>query len=192
MFYNELSELREKDKYPNDEFKEKMIDTFFPKSANNLTQDLSNVTSAFYGFLLVKISKVLGSDQIDTLSRELFYELGKLKTNQATEKMKDMPYDTRAFAIISLSAIYNASPEYQISIEEFSQNHTVFILTGTDRYHKIAKNLGIDEHLSWPTLTPFMEAINVEMGLNAMINIELLSLAQDSETICKYEFKNKN
>lgn len=188
--YEEINAFRGKDVYPNYDFKKEMIERFFPENICALTQDLSSVTAAFYGFLLLKIGELAGNDKINFISEQLFYELGKLKTIQAAQKMENIPRDTRAFAIIAVSAIYNASPEYQFSIEKFTSDHTILILKGEDRYHKIASLLGISDHLRWPTLKPFMLAIRDELKLHSEINITLDLLNESSQTICKYEFKN--
>jgi hypothetical protein len=188
-FYEELLPLRKNDVYSDDVIKKRIIKDFFPESASSLTQDLSNVTSAFYGFLLQKAGVLAGFDNVNSLSEELFYELGKLKTDQACQKMSDLPRDTRAFAIIAISAIFNASPEYIFSVEKFTSDHTIINLSGEDRYHKIASMLGFAEYLQWPTLTPFMRAINDTLNLQSEIYVDLISLNEKSETYCKYEFK---
>lgn len=189
-FYKELNEIRGKDNYGNLDLKEELLEKFFPKSPIELTHDLSNVTAAFYGFLLLKSGDLIGYDKINSLSEQLFFELGKLKTNQAVQKVPHLPKDTRAFAIVAISAIFNASPEYQFSIEKFTEEHTIIILTGEDRYHKIASALGLSKYLTWPTLKPFMQAIKSELNLTTRIETELILLNDKSETICKYEFKN--
>ena len=47
-FYEEMKGFREKDKYPNKELEEYLVDKFFPKSAEELVLKLSNVTAGFY------------------------------------------------------------------------------------------------------------------------------------------------
>lgn len=48
-----------------------------------LTLSLSNVTAGFYGFTLEYAGQQCGWDKVDSISRALFRELGKLKTKEA-------------------------------------------------------------------------------------------------------------
>ncbi len=50
--YGEIQGIRAKDTYPDEEVKAHLIDKSFPKSAEDMTLKLSNVTAAFYGLML--------------------------------------------------------------------------------------------------------------------------------------------
>ena len=114
-----LERSRGKDVFPSLTLKEEILEAFFPEDAVTLTQNLSNVTSAFYGLLLKDIGVTFGNDKIDNHSKKLFYELGRLKTMQAIEAHPKLERDTRAFAAVVIYAIYNSSPEYNFKILKY-------------------------------------------------------------------------
>ncbi|TPG36145.1 hypothetical protein [Flavobacterium pectinovorum] len=154
-----LNQTRSKDVFPSLEIKEAIVDAFFPENTNILTQNLSNVTSAFYGLLLKNIGATFGNDKMDSHSKKLFYELGKLKTMQALEVNPKIERDTRTFAAVVIYAIYNSSPEYNFKIIKYTPKNTIIELAGVDRYLKILTELGIVEHITIPTFLPFVEGI---------------------------------
>ncbi len=81
--YEELKDIRGKDKYPGKELEDYLVDRAFPRTALELTLSLSNVTAGFYGFTLEYAGQQCGWDKVDSISRALFRELGKLKTKEA-------------------------------------------------------------------------------------------------------------
>jgi hypothetical protein len=183
-----LKSVRGQDEYLTDELRKSLISTFFPNDTSELVAGLSNVTSAFYGFLLRDVANIVGLDKIDELSENLFYTLGKFKARQAVEKMNDIPNDTRALAMVIIFAVYTANPEYSFSIRKFSEDQTIIYLSGIDRYHRMSESLGITQYLSWPATYSFIQGINDEMQLNAKIDFELTPFDKDSSCGCLYHF----
>lgn len=183
-----LHSFRINDLFHDDNLKNEIITTFFPKNINELVGDLSNVTSAFYGLLLKIIGEHYGNESINDISMKLFYELGKLKTTQAMEKMNNFPMDTRAYPIILISAIYNASPEYSFEIKNYTKQESIIELSGIDRYHRITSDLSINKHLSWPTLKGFIDGITDSLKINCLAHVNLKSMKDDNTTICEYKF----
>jgi hypothetical protein len=182
---------------PNDHFhpeqdRTQLMSAFFPDSPSQLAFDLSNVTSLFYGLLLQVAGERLGEDSVDALSRALFYRLGRLKTS-ATRAQKSDQYpftgDVRDLVTVLVSAIYNASPEYQFWVERFDAAECIVHLTGVDRYYRAATALGIEQQLSWPVLHPFFEGIRDELGLQCVVSSALLSVERDARLHAKYRFQ---
>lgn len=190
--HDQLYDIRGYDVYANHEVKKSLLLSFFPDTIIDMINDMSNVTSAFYGFLLKNIGETLGKEKINEFSEKLFYNLGKLKTEQALIKDAELYRDTRAFAVVAISAIYNASPEYIFSIDEFTAEKTVLTLTGVDRYYRVCHQVGIDEYVKWPTLLPFIEAIKDTLQVNASIEYNLSPYTEDYKTNCVFTFKKIN
>ncbi|KIC01228.1 hypothetical protein OA88_15410 [Flavobacterium sp. JRM] len=164
-----LEKTRGNDIFPSLELKEEIVNAFFPESTSSLTQNLSNVTGAFYGLLLKDIGETYGYDKMDNHSKRLFYELGKLKTIQAFGVHPKLEKDTRAFAAVVIYALYNSSPEYNFKIIKYTPNNTIIELTGVDRYLRILTELGIEKHITIPTLLPFVEGIKEIVNINCEI-----------------------
>lgn len=184
-----LESLRGNDIFPSDPLKEEIIDLFFPQNTSELTQNLSNVTGAFYGLLLKNIGEEIGYENIDLHSKKLFYQLGKLKTLQALEMNPKLERNAKAFAIVLISAIYNASPEYIFTIEKYTEKNTTITLTGVDRYLRILTELKIAEYVTFPTLLPFLQAINDTLEINCEIEHNFNASEKENEAKCVYIFK---
>ena len=105
-----------------------------------------------------------GWNEVDILSRRVFRELGRLKTREAIENGIDVPRDCRAPAIVFITAVHSASPEYNFHVLEYLPADTRIRVFGTSRYDRIAKKLDIEQHLTWPELTPFFEGIAEELA----------------------------
>ena len=186
---NNLEPLRGNDSFPSINLKHEIIDLFFPQNTSELTQNLSNVTSAFYGLLLKNIGEEIGNENIDLQSKKLFYQLGKLKTLQALEMNPKLERNARSFAIVLISAIYNASPEYIFTIEKYTKKNTTIILTGVDRYLRILTELEIAQYVTFPTLLPFLQAINDTLEINCEIEYNFNTSEKENEAQCIYNFK---
>lgn len=184
-----LERSRGKDVFPSLTLKEEILEAFFPEDAVTLTQNLSNVTSAFYGLLLKDIGVTFGNDKIDNHSKKLFYELGRLKTMQAIEAHPKLERDTRAFAAVVIYAIYNSSPEYNFKILKYSPKNTILELTGVDRYLKILSQLGIDEHVTIPTFLPFVEGVKDVLNIDCDIEYTFEKRDQDFNIKSVYNIK---
>jgi hypothetical protein len=183
-FYQELSELRSDDVFPDHTFANMLLDNVFPKSSTELAQKLSNVTSAFYGLTLKQIAEHCGKENIDPVSRSLFKELGMLKTQEAMNMQLSIPSDTRALALVLISAIYTSSPEYKFEVKTFKPNITDLRLFGVCRYYRIAKKLNIERYITWPNLVPFFEGVAEQMQINCTIEMKVISLEDDGR--CDY------
>ncbi len=128
--YEEMKRIRGKDKYPDKEIEEHLLEKIFPKTVDELALRLSNVTAAFYGFTLKHIGHQCGWDKVDSISKSLFRELGQLKTVEIQEREVDMPRDTRALAIVLISTIYTSSPEYNFEFLKYTPEETVVRIFG--------------------------------------------------------------
>jgi len=182
--YEEMKRIRGEDKYQDKETEEHLLEKIFPKSTEELALRLSNVTAAFYGFTLKYIGEQCGWDKVDPISRSLFRELGRLKTIEAQEMEVDIPGDTRALAIVLISAIYTSSPEYNFETLKYTPEETVMRIFGSCRYFRIAKKLKIETYLSWPTLIPFFEGIAQQVDIECEVKMEIRNLENDGR--CDY------
>jgi len=189
-----MHKLRKDDVFPENLSKEKMIELFFPQTTNDMALALSSVTSAFYGVMLETCGKVVGFDNIDNISKDFFYKLGRAKskaTGEAIDGKFNIPKDARGVVILLVSAIYNASPEYKFQIKQFSEEHCEIELRGVDRYYRITKALNIDKNLQWPVLHRFMEGISDEIHANVNIKSEMLSVGQSGECHEKFTLRKR-
>lgn len=184
----ELEPIRKNDYYGSPELKQELHKALFPSSMEELTLDLSSVTGAFYGLMLKNIGNKIGFDKIDEISKSVFYDLGKTKTKQCSEKMEILPIDTRAFFIVLTSAIFNASPEYTIKVINYTPEKTIFELNGVDRYLRILNQLEISEHITFPTLIPFMNGIKDELNISSELVYKCEIKEGTNEVKCTYEF----
>jgi len=186
--YGEIQGLRASDLYPDEEVKAYLVDKSFPKSAEDMTVRLSQVTAAFYGLMLKHAGQRFGWKEVDPLSRGVFRELGRLKTREALETGLDVPRDCRALALVFITAVHSASPEYNFHVFEYLPQDTSVRVFGTSRYDRIAKKLDIEQHLTWPELTPFFEGIAEEMGVDCRVETELKELGEGGRYDCTYRF----
>lgn len=184
-----LRQSRGKDVFTSEDLKEKIINIFFPENTFVLTQNLSNVTSAFYGLLLKDIGATYGNDKIDNHSKKLFYELGRLKTMQAIGVYPELEKDTRAFAMVVIYAVYNSSPEFNFRIIEFTPQSTTVELTGLDRYLKVLTELGIEKHVTIPTFLPFVEGIKDVLNIDCEINYTFKKIDENFNIKSVYTIK---
>jgi hypothetical protein len=63
--YGEMQGIRAKDVYPDEEVKAFLVERTFPKSAEDMTLKLSNVTAAFYGLTLANVGERFGWKEAD-------------------------------------------------------------------------------------------------------------------------------
>jgi len=186
--YSEVQGIRAKDTYPDEEVKAYLVDKTFPKSAEDMTLRLSNVTAAFYGLMLKHVGLRYGWNEVDPLSKSVFRELGRLKTREALDNGIEVPRDCRALALVFITAVHSASPEYNFQVFEYLARDTAVRVFGTSRYDRIAKMLGIEQHLTWPELMPFFEGIAEEMGINCRVETDLKELGEGGSYDCTYRF----
>ena len=83
--YGEMQGIRAKDVYPNEEVKAFLLEKTFPKSAEDMTLKLSNVSAAFYGLTLANVGDRFGWKEADAISKSVFRRLGQLKTKRRLE-----------------------------------------------------------------------------------------------------------
>ena len=184
--------MRARDQFHPDQDPSALLETFLPASPSDLAFDLSRVTSLFYGLMLQVAADRFGAEVVDDMSRELFYRLGRAKS-RATVQDKAAQYtfhhDARDIVTILISAIYNASPEYEFSVEHFEPGLCAVRLSGTDRYYRAATSLGIAQHLTWPALRPFFDGINDELGLGCTVHAQVLDVGDDARLQVRYVFE---
>lgn len=184
-----IHQIRKNDVYLTQEIKNICIENFFPENTYELTLDLSNVTSAFFGLSLKNTIAIHGENSANIISEKIFYDLGRIKTQQCQSKLAHFPNDTRAFAYVVISAIFNASPEYTFEVIEFSPKETIIKLDGIDRYLRILSQLNIDQYVKFPTLVPFMEGIKDELQLtDCKIDFQYAINKEENKTTTTYKF----
>lgn len=186
--YGEMQNIRAKDVYPDEETKAYLVEKTFPSSAEEMTLKLSNVSAAFYGITLANVGERFGWPEADAISKAVFRKLGQLKTKEALELGVDVPKDSRAPALVFITAVHSASPEYNFEVYEYLPEETAIRVFGVSRYDRIAKKLDIERHLTWPELIPFFEGVADEMGIKCKVQGELKELGEDGRYDCLYRF----
>jgi CRP-like cAMP-binding protein len=184
--YGEMQNIRAKDVYPNEEVKAFLVEKTFPKSAEDMTLKLSNVTAAFYGLTLANVGERFGWKEADAVSKSVFRRLGQLKTKEALELGIDLPRDARAPVLVFITAVHSASPEYNFEVFEYLPDETTIRVFGISRYDRIAKALNIERHLTWPELLPFFEGAAEELGIKCKVHAELKELGEHGRYECFY------
>jgi len=89
-------------------------------------------------------------------------------------------------ALVFITAVHSASPEYNFEVFEYLPNETVIRVFGVSRYDRIAKKLDIERYLSWPELLPFLEGVAEEMGIKCKVEGELKELGEEGRYDCVY------
>lgn len=184
--YAEMQNIRAKDVYPDEEVKAFLVEKTFPKSAEDMTVKLSNVTAAFYGLTLANVGERFGWKEADAVSKAVFRRLGQLKTKEALELGVDLPRDSRAPVLVFITAVHSASPEYNFEVLEYLPDETTIRVFGISRYDRIAKALNIERHLTWPELLPFFEGAAEELGIKCKVQGELKELGEQGRYDCIY------
>jgi CRP-like cAMP-binding protein len=184
--YGEMQGIRAKDAYPDEEVKAHLVEKTFPKSAEEMTLKLSNVTAAFYGLLLAHVGDRFGWKEADVMSKAVFRKLGQLKTKEALEVGVDLPRDARAPLLVFITAVHSASPEYNFEVLEYLPDESTIRVFGISRYDRIAKALNIERHLTWPELLPFFEGAAEELGIQCKVQGELKELGELGRYECIY------
>jgi hypothetical protein len=163
---------------------ETLVADFFPPTFTDVVQSLSNTTAAFYGLMLKEAGNMFGAEIMDSLSKATLYALGKRTAKNILDKKPDLDRDARGIAVVALAAIFTASPEYGYEVLKFDAGHVRLLVKGTDRYHRIALQLGISEHLSSP-IAAFVQGINDGLGLQYTISSAQQSI--DDNSHCLYD-----
>jgi CRP-like cAMP-binding protein len=184
--YGEMQNIRAKDIYPDEEVKALLVEKTFPKSAEDMTLKLSNVTAAFYGLTLANVGERFGWKEADAVSKAVFRRLGQLKTKEAIELGVDLPKDARAPVLVFITAVHSASPEYNFEVLEYLPDEATVRVFGVSRYDRIAKALDIERHLTWPELLPFFEGAADELGIPCKVLGEIKELGDHGRYECIY------
>ena len=87
-----------------------LIEKTFPKSAEDMTLKLSNVTAAFYGLTLANIGERFGWKEADAISKAAVPRAWTIEDEEALELGVDLPRDTRAPVLVFITAVHSASP----------------------------------------------------------------------------------
>lgn len=161
---------------------ETWVQEFFPAEFIDMVQSLSNTTASFYGLMLNEAGKQFGKEVIDELSKATLHALGKKTARQLRIKSPDIESNARGIAKIGIIAIFIASPEYQFEIITYEAEQVRIVIKGIDRYHRIARSLGIDPYVSSP-LAAFMQGINDELSLQYTISMQVQKLDDDSHCL---------
>jgi hypothetical protein len=182
--YDRMKGVRGKDVYPDRNVEASLVDAVFPSSVEVMARKLSNVTAAFYGLGLKHLGLTCGWDKVDAVSKSLFRELGHVKATEAQGTGLFLPLDSRAPALVFVTAVYTSSPEYNFEFLTYTPEETLLRIFGSCRYYRAAKGLGIAGYLTWPTLTPFFEGITEELGIPCSVEMTMKSLEDDGA--CDY------
>jgi hypothetical protein len=182
--YERMKGVRAKDVYPDAELERHLVGKVFPPDAEAMARKLSNVTAAFYGMGLKHAGLECGWDKVDAISKGLFRELGHLKAAEARQMGVSLPPDSRAPAIVFVTAVFTSSPEYNFAFLDYTPEKTVMRIFGACRYYRMAKSLDIAGHLTWPTLIPFFEGIAGELRIPCTVEMKVERLEDDGA--CDY------
>jgi hypothetical protein len=182
--YEMMRGVRGKDIYPDLDLEQSLVGAVFPPNSEVMARRLSNVTAAFYGLALKHLGLTCGWDKVDTVSKGLFRELGHMKAAEARETGVFLPQDSRAPAIVFVTAVFTSSPEYNFEFLDYRPEETVLKISGSCRYYRIAKSLDIAGHLTWPTLVPFFEGIVEELAIPCSVEMRVKRL--DDDGTCDY------
>ena len=106
--YAEMQGIRAKDTYPDEEVKAYLVEKTFPRSAEEMTLKLSNVSAAFYGLMLAHIGDRFGWREADTISKAVFRKLGQLKTREALELGVDPFHEPAQLPDVALQDQFDA------------------------------------------------------------------------------------
>jgi len=136
--------------------------------------------------MLAHVGDRFGWREADTISKAVFKKLGQLKTREALKLGVDVPKDSRGPALVFITAMHAASPEYNFEVFEYLPDRTVIRVFGVSRYDRIAKKLDIERHLTWPELGPFFEGVAEELGVKCKIQGELKELGEEGRYDCVY------
>ena len=185
----ELKNLRKNDYYGDPRLKEILQEKLFPASTEELVLDMSGVTAVFYGLLMKNTGIEIGFERIDAISKKTFYDIGLAKSDQCKAKIELQNNDTRAFFIVLASAIFNASPEYSFRIIKYSAEQTIVELHGIDRYFRILNQLGISDHVTFPTLIAFMNGIKDSFEIDCETKIDSEINKVTNEVNYLFDFK---
>lgn len=182
--FRQSAAFRSADVYLPDMEWELLVADFFPPTFTDMVQSLSNTTAAFYGLMLKEAGSMFGTEIMDKLSKATLYALGKRTAANVLVRKPELDMDARGVATVALAAIFTASPEYGYEVLRFEPAHVRLLVKGTDRYHRIALQLGISEHLSSP-IAAFVQGINDGLGLQYTISSEQQAIDENSR--CLYD-----
>jgi hypothetical protein len=183
--------LREGDRYHPMQDPSALMRAFFPETPCELALGLSNVVALFYGLMLQVVGDRFGGQEMAAISREFFYRLGRAKA-RATRTQPSAPQtfhgDVRDLVTTLIACVFNASPEYQFSVERYGPEYCVLELRGIDRYYRAAESLGLTQQLDWPPLPSFFEGIRDELGIRCHVQAELLGVDSSACLHARYSF----
>ena len=183
--YGEMQNIRAIDVYPDEEVKALLVEKTFPKSAEDMTLKLSNVTAAFYGLMLANVGERFGWKEADAISKAV--SGARSTENQGSMELGvDLPKDPRAPVLVFITAVHSASPEYNFEVFEYLPEDATVRVFGISRYDRIAKALDIERHLTWPELLSFFEGAAEELGIQCKVQGELKELGEQGRYECIY------
>ncbi|PWN72373.1 hypothetical protein C1631_007185 [Chryseobacterium phosphatilyticum] len=189
--FTALSDFRKHDIYLPEMDPDQIISDFFPGTFTELVQRLSEITAAFYGGLLKQSGKLFGSEAIEQLSAAFMYDLGTKMTLRTLGIKPDLPFGIPTAVKIIIAAVFTSSPEYNFEFKELNDHKAEVLIKGTDRYHRITQNLEISELLQWPVIRPFIQGVCDTMGLDVLLNIQVIKLDPDSSCIYRVVITEK-
>ncbi|SDQ55360.1 hypothetical protein LOY37_18055 [Pseudomonas sp. B21-012] len=178
--------LREHDRYPEDMDWQALVHAFFPDSVVGMAQSLSNITGAFYGLMLEQAGEMFGREHINRLSERMFYRLGRRMAARHMASQVQLERDARGLGRLVVAAIFTSSPEYRLHILEFGAEQVFIRITGADRYHRIARELGFEDVLQWPVLREFFRGLGDELGITERFALAMELVSLDDDSRCDY------
>ncbi|WP_143306462.1 hypothetical protein [Chitinophaga vietnamensis] len=162
-----------------------IIAQFFPPNISASAFGLSDTITAFYGLVLQRAALLNGPGMIDALSQAAIYELGKRKTAEALDACPDLDKDARSVFLILIIAFFSSSTECKFKVVEFKPELVRVVIKGVDHYHRMATELNIVTHLTWPVFLPFLRGAIDMISSQLFVYAQINQLADDSS--CNYE-----
>ncbi|WP_025763414.1 hypothetical protein [Dyadobacter tibetensis] len=186
--YALASSYRGEDQYLPHMPAEEIIADFFPESFSEVVFKLSNATSSFYGLMLKAAGEKFGYECMEELSKATTYALGQKTAKQMLILKPSIERNAKGIAKISIASIFRSSPEYIFQFLKYEEHLVEIRFTGIDRYHRICRELGIEQYIS-PPIDAYIQGINDALHLPYQICMEIESISENS--ICSYKLSFK-
>jgi hypothetical protein len=148
---------------------------------------MSEITGSFYGMLLQDAVNIGSPLLASSLSASLMYKLGRNKAQKMLADFPALQRDARGMLEPVIAAIFTASPEFSFQVTGYSAGEVSYQLSGEDRYHRAAQQLGIAHALNWPVITPFLQGICDTLAPGWECAVTAATVDQRSQ--CAYHFR---
>jgi hypothetical protein len=182
--YAQMGTTRIRDTYPNIQLMEELVEKLYPQSAEELALRISSASAGLLAGTMRVVGQQLGWDKVDWVSKAAFRDLGEGMARRAEAIGVDLPKDTRALAVVFITALYDCLPGFNFEIREFTIGRTSMRIFGVSSFFKAAKEQHIDSHISWPVIGAFFEGVARQLGVACYVHVYADRL--DSDGRCDY------